>query len=248
MVRIKKLNLEKQFLELTDKREKWVNLQGDKVVRRKSNANKTWMRWHYLPTVSYLLVEDAIFVADAVAVRCQAQSGHGIQEACWEQGIKAIKSVRNLYTGSVGLNLETKTEVRGVSGRGEQLALCVSTSLWFWVPLNVLNDLSGGEIIAHCFTCQSAQASVSQPRVLLHLLQLLHVQAQLQQRGTGKRDAAVMKRGVTQTFESDLVDGLVAGVLQPQVDHGVLERPAHVELQRQIIDPLNMRGRRKTPQ
>lgn len=39
---------------------------------------------------------------------------------------------------------------------------------------------------------------------------------------------------------SDLVDGFIAGVLQPQVDHRVLERPAHVELQRQIIHPLNM--------
>lgn len=37
---------------------------------------------------------------------------------------------------------------------------------------------------------------------------------------------------------SDLVDGFVAGVLQPQVDHCVLESPPHVELQRQIIDPL----------
>lgn len=39
---------------------------------------------------------------------------------------------------------------------------------------------------------------------------------------------------------SDLVDGFIAGVLQPQVDHGVLERPAHVELQRQIIHPLDV--------
>lgn len=36
----------------------------------------------------------------------------------------------------------------------------------------------------------------------------------------------------------DLVNGLVAGVLQGQVHHGVLQRPAHVELQRQVVDPL----------
>lgn len=36
-----------------------------------------------------------------------------------------------------------------------------------------------------------------------------------------------------------LVDGFIAGVLQPQVDHGVLQRPAHVELQGQIIHPLD---------
>ena len=40
-------------------------------------------------------------------------------------------------------------------------------------------------------------------------------------------------------FQSDLVDCFIAGVLQPQVDHGVLQRPAHVELQRQIIHPLH---------
>lgn len=39
---------------------------------------------------------------------------------------------------------------------------------------------------------------------------------------------------------SHLVDGLIAGVLQPQVDHGVLQRPAHVELQGQVIHPLCM--------
>lgn len=37
---------------------------------------------------------------------------------------------------------------------------------------------------------------------------------------------------------TDLVDGFVAGVLQAQVDHGVLQRPAHVELQGQIVHPL----------
>lgn len=39
---------------------------------------------------------------------------------------------------------------------------------------------------------------------------------------------------------SDLVDGFIAGVLQPEVDHSVLEGPAHVELQGQIIHPLDM--------
>lgn len=41
-----------------------------------------------------------------------------------------------------------------------------------------------------------------------------------------------------------LVDGFITGVLQPQVDHGVLESPAHVELQRQIIHPLHMRQKK----
>lgn len=67
----------------------------------------------------------------------------------------------------------------------------------FNMHTEVFDGLRGGEILAHCFTCQSAEASVSQPCVLLHLLQLLHVQAELQQRGTGQCDAAVMKRGVT---------------------------------------------------
>lgn len=37
---------------------------------------------------------------------------------------------------------------------------------------------------------------------------------------------------------TDLVDGFVAGVLQTQVDHGVLQCSAHVELQGQIVHPL----------
>ena len=45
-------------------------------------------------------------------------------------------------------------------------------------------------------------------------------------------------------LESDLVDCFIAGVLQPEVDHRVLERPAHVELQRQIIHPLDTRKRK----
>lgn len=36
------------------------------------------------------------------------------------------------------------------------------------------------------FTCQSAQTSVPQTCVLLHLLQLLHVQAELQQEETSE--------------------------------------------------------------
>lgn len=37
---------------------------------------------------------------------------------------------------------------------------------------------------------------------------------------------------------SHLVDSLITGILQGQVHHGVLQRPAHVELQRQVVDPL----------
>lgn len=43
---------------------------------------------------------------------------------------------------------------------------------------------------------------------------------------------------------TDLVDGFVAGVLQAQVDHGVLQRPAHVELQGQIVHPLEKKKKR----
>lgn len=43
-----------------------------------------------------------------------------------------------------------------------------------------------------------------------------------------------------------LVDGFITGVLQAQVDHGVLQRSAHVELQRQIINPLNRDHRVRT--
>ena len=35
-----------------------------------------------------------------------------------------------------------------------------------------------------------------------------------------------------------LVYGLVAGILEAEVDHGVLLGPAHVEFQRQVIDAL----------
>lgn len=38
----------------------------------------------------------------------------------------------------------------------------------------------------------------------------------------------------------DLIDGFIAGVLQPEVDHCVLECSAHVELQRQIVHSLVM--------
>lgn len=47
---------------------------------------------------------------------------------------------------------------------------------------------------------------------------------------------------VSRRPEPDLVDGFIAGVLQPQVDHGVLQRPAHVELQGQIVHPLYVGG------
>jgi len=37
---------------------------------------------------------------------------------------------------------------------------------------------------------------------------------------------------------SHLVDGLITGVLQTQINHGILERSTHVELQRQVIYTL----------
>ena len=36
-----------------------------------------------------------------------------------------------------------------------------------------------------------------------------------------------------------LIGGLVTGILQRQVHHGVLQRPADVEFQRQVVDPLS---------
>ena len=40
-----------------------------------------------------------------------------------------------------------------------------------------------------------------------------------------------------------LVDGFVAGVLKAKIDHGVLQRSAHVELQGQVVDPLRTNSR-----
>ena len=37
-----------------------------------------------------------------------------------------------------------------------------------------------------------------------------------------------------------LVHGLVAGALDAEVDHGVGEGPAHVELQGQVVHPLGV--------
>ena len=41
---------------------------------------------------------------------------------------------------------------------------------------------------------------------------------------------------------TDLVHGLVAGALDAEVDHGVGEGPAHVELQRQVVHTLGVLG------
>ena len=50
---------------------------------------------------------------------------------------------------------------------------------------------------------------------------------------------------VSRKLQPDLVDGFITGVLQPQVDHRVLQCPAHVELQRQIIHPLVEKEKKK---
>ena len=42
---------------------------------------------------------------------------------------------------------------------------------------------------------------------------------------------------------SHLVGGFIAGVLQAEVDHGVLQSSTHVELQRQVVDPLGTDSR-----
>lgn len=39
-------------------------------------------------------------------------------------------------------------------------------------------------------------------------------------------------------WDAHLVDGFIAGVLQPQVNHGVLQRPPHVKLQGEVVNPL----------
>lgn len=39
-------------------------------------------RWFaYLPSVPDLLIEDPIFIADAIAIGCESQGCHGVQEA-----------------------------------------------------------------------------------------------------------------------------------------------------------------------
>lgn len=40
------------------------------------------------------------------------------------------------------------------------------------------------------------------------------------------------------SWDAHLVDSLVTGILQPQVNHRVLQRPPHVEFQREVINPL----------
>lgn len=38
-----------------------------------------------------------------------------------------------------------------------------------------------------------------------------------------------------------LVNGFIAGVLQAEVNHSVLQSSAHVKLQREVVDPLRWR-------
>ena len=92
-------------------------------------------------------------------------------------------------------------------------------------------------------TRQPAQAPVAQPCVLLDFLQLLHVQAQLEvggyNRSQGQGPTGQSPNPEGSPTPTHLVGGLVTGVLQCQVHHGVLQRPAHVEFQRQVVDPLS---------
>lgn len=105
----------------------------------------------------------------------------------------------------------------------------------------------------HCvLTCQAPQAPVAQARILLDLLQLLHVQAQLREEAAAIRPCAGSKDPPSLKGFPHLVGGLITGVLQGQVHHGVLQCPAHVEFQRQVVDPLPRdrqtgRGVRATP-
>ena len=58
---------------------------------------------------------------------------------------------------------------------------------------------------------------------------------------TETAEAAVAEAGVDLNFfellelEAHLVQGLLAHVLDAQVDHGVGQRPAHVKLHRQVV-------------
>lgn len=45
-----------------------------------------------LPAVDDFLIEDAEFVADAIAVRSQAQGSHGVQEAGWKKDSQMEKN------------------------------------------------------------------------------------------------------------------------------------------------------------
>lgn len=108
------------------------------------------------------------------------------------------------------------------------------------IQSNISYRLSLRKHLQSSSTCKSAQASVAQTRILLDLLQLLHVQAKL--RGTHKRNmltnTCCAGMQMSQSF-AYLVDGFVAGVLQTQVDHGVLQCAAHVELQGQVVHSLH---------
>lgn len=44
-----------------------------------------WLFIPDLPAVDDFLIEDAKFVANTVAVRSQAQGGHGVQETGWKR-------------------------------------------------------------------------------------------------------------------------------------------------------------------
>lgn len=102
-------------------------------------------------------------------------------------------------------------------------------------------------------TSKTAQASISQTSVFLHVLQLLHVQTQLQRTTWTDSDRLLvlfvlqwlqkvlqlLYEGVKETcFFSHLVCGLITGILQRKVHHSVLEGAAHVELQGDVVHTL----------
>lgn len=109
-----------------------------------------------------------------------------------------------------------------------------------WIEVHSFNGTSESKL-----TGQAAQTAISQTSVLLHVLQLLHVQTQLHR---ATRPGWVSDREAlsnTEDFQRTerelgphLVGGLVAGVLQRQVHHGVLKCAAHVELQGDVVDAL----------
>lgn len=87
-------------------------------------------------------------------------------------------------------------------------------------------------------TCQTAQASVTQACVLFNVLQLLHIQTQLDRMGIDLEKFLGALFPTSFYCISHLVGGLIAGALQGQIHHGVLQGSAHVELQREVVHTL----------
>lgn len=95
-------------------------------------------------------------------------------------------------------------------------------------------------------TSKAAQTTISQTSIFLNVLQFLHVQTQLQ-RTTEQlfphadpflNNVRTVIRVINKASLSHLVRGLIAGVLQCQVHHGVLEGAAHVEFKGDVVHTL----------